>query len=804
MDKRLLNFLLVSMLLFIGYMELMKLWMPPPEDLADAAQEQPVAEQVDEDPVVPNVNVDNDVVEAEADPAADDAVPAPELPPAEQKWFTVGSLDPTSGYRMLVTFNSRGAAVERIELNDPHYSDLQDKTAYIGHLACTQGTLGAKVNVVGDGTPAAKAGIQVGDEITSIGEDAVNSATSVDLALQKFRYGDDVAVTLQRGGQSLSLTVTSTRRPLEVIRPELVPEAEEDEANPNVGKPQPLSYLVGIFRLGLVRADIQEDELGKIPSLRNDQWYSSTEEKNGDTVIEFRMPVSNAQLNELGIQGDAAFEVVKRFWLPRRSDAEEDAEAETARDYHLRFDIEFVNRGSTQLEIGYRVDGPTGLPLEGWWYSYKTHPTAWGGAGVRDIVWKSDVEDHKMYTNPSITKHAQKNADRPKMVVVESQQKLKYLGVDAQYFNSSLLAATNPAGANQATVMDKVEVFPLSGVDKRKATRTPVTFRADSSPLLLPANATNTQQFEIFAGPKHPDVLLQYGLEQCIVYGWFKFFAKVMASLLHLLHGVVGNYGISIILLTMLVRGCMFPIGRQQAKSAKKMQELAPEIKKIKEKYPNDAEKATKAQQELFRKHNYNPLVGCLPMFIQLPIFIGLYRALSVDIELRQTPLLRGLEWCSNLAAPDMLFQWNHLIPIEGLTGYTGFLGPYFNLLPVISTCLFLVHQQLFTPPPADEQQEMQQKIMKFMMIFMLVLFFRVPAGLCIYFITSSLWALGERLMLPKDDKKPAGAGDSAADAKQEEKPSVLAEAKQRILNRDKPAKESVADRKKRRKKTRK
>jgi YidC/Oxa1 family membrane protein insertase len=141
-------------------------------------------------------------------------------------------------------------------------------------------------------------------------------------------------------------------------------------------------------------------------------------------------------------------------------------------------------------------------------------------------------------------------------------------------------------------------------------------------------------------------------------------------------------------------------------------------------------------------------------MFLQLPIFIGLYRALSVDIELRQTPLISGLEWCSNLAAPDMLWRWDSTITINALTGYTGFLGPYLNLLPMISTGLFLVHQQLFTPPPTDEQQEMQQKVMKFMMLFMLVLFFKVPAGLCLYFITSSLWALAERVLLPKDKKK--------------------------------------------------
>ena len=89
------------------------------------------------------------------------------------------------------------------------------------------------------------------------------------------------------------------------------------------------------------------------------------------------------------------------------------------------------------------------------------------------------------------------------------------------------------------------------------------------------------------------------------------------------------------------------------------MQLLQPEIKKIQEKHKNNAEARTKAQQELFRKHNYNPLSGCLPIFIQMPVFIGLYRSLMVAIELRDAPLIsNSIRWCSNLAAPDMLFDW--------------------------------------------------------------------------------------------------------------------------------------------------
>ena len=114
------------------------------------------------------------------------------------------------------------------------------------------------------------------------------------------------------------------------------------------------------------------------------------------------------------------------------------------------------------------------------------------------------------------------------------------------------------------------------------------------------------------------------------------------------------------------------------------MQELAPEIKAIKEKYKNDLEKQAQAQRELWKKHNFNPLGGCWLMFLQLPIFIGLYRSLSVDIELRQAPLIPGLDWCSNLAAPDMFWHWE-TPSLAFITGQTGWLGPYLNILPIVT-----------------------------------------------------------------------------------------------------------------------
>jgi YidC/Oxa1 family membrane protein insertase len=239
-----------------------------------------------------------------------------------------------------------------------------------------------------------------------------------------------------------------------------------------------------------------------------------------------------------------------------------------------------------------------------------------------------------------------------------------------------------------------------------------------------------------------------------------------MLAVLHGFYFVVRNYGIAIIMLTVLVRGLMFPISRKQAIGAQKMQELQPQIKALTEKYKSNPQERQRAQMELFRKHNYNPLAGCLPTFLQLPIFVGLYRSLMVDVELRDAPLIsQAVRWCSNLAAPDMLIYWGNLMPefVNKGQGFFG-LGPYFNIFPIFTIILFIWQQKMFMPPAADEQTAMQQKMMQYMMIFMGLMFFKVASGLCLYFIASSLWGITERKLLPKT--LPKGAAGSEMDKK--------------------------------------
>jgi YidC/Oxa1 family membrane protein insertase len=198
----------------------------------------------------------------------------------------------------------------------------------------------------------------------------------------------------------------------------------------------------------------------------------------------------------------------------------------------------------------------------------------------------------------------------------------------------------------------------------------------------------------------------------------------------------------------------MFPLSRKQAIAAKKMQELQPLMKELQEKYKDDKERATKETFALYKKHGVNPVSGCLPALIQLPIFVGLWQALNNSVHLRHASFL----YIRDLAAPDMLFRFPTELP---------FVGEYFNLLPFLVVALMLVQTKLFSPPATTPEAEAQQKMMKYMMIFMAFMFYKVPSGLGIYFITSSLWQISERLLLPKltkTDLRTAAAPDEGKD----------------------------------------
>jgi YidC/Oxa1 family membrane protein insertase len=463
--------------------------------------------------------------------------------------------------------------------------------------------------------------------------------------------------------------------------------------------------------------------------------------------------------------------VTKRYRLARLTD--KTREAVDAPAYHLTLEVTIADLSggddAAARRVAYRLDGPTGLPVEGWWYPNKTS-REWSAAGLRDVVCRFFDAKPQQRGATAIAAGDAEPFD---------SGTLAYMGVDSSYFAAALIPELeDPAETWIATARAIVAGTPPESRNRRFAN---ISCRLTSEPVSIQAGGELKHVYTVFVGPKRPSLLANYiaaedpaySLSDFVYYGWFGGVAKAMVGLLHIFYGFVGNYGIAIIMLTVLVRGCMFPVSRGQARSMAKLQELRPEMERIKERYKGDQQKQAQEMQKLYRKHNVNPLGGCLPMLIQLPIFVGLWRGLSVDVELRQAPLFgQAVHWCSNLAGPDMFWNWSSIMPDFVTRGGSVFaLGPYLNLLPLVTVGLFLWQQKMFMPPPANEQAAMQQKIMKYMMIFMGILFYKVPSGLCLYSIASSLWGIGERKLFPPPTASTTAgastpAGDGAATTK--------------------------------------
>lgn len=797
MERRLVLCLVLSAAIMLGWSVLFQPKRPVRPKAVDAVAAKNDAKPGDKDDVKKKLPADDQKTAKTETPSTDKSAtqkpdaksakkPAatPEMLAADdskepEQWITLGSVDPNSPYRMLVTLTNRGAAVARIELNGPDggrlghtYCDIDDRDGYLGHVVMDALAIGdgCLVQVVGAGTPAAQAGIIPGDRILSIAGKNVVGQESLKSALRGTKPGKKVRVVVARDGRELTLPVTLSRRPLEVIQPENSDplsmlltlqqfddrrisdeEAKDEELRASEKKHDPARAENDAETKERLHRESIHRELKGV-NLRTANWkVAKTAEK--DTVKFVRT------LPGLGLEITKTYRVVA---VPKASQENNDYPA-----YHLEFEISIANieekkEGGAEPKthrVAYRLDGPNGLPTEGAWYT--TRVTRSGGSGIRDFVISSggvpDTLGAMTIADPTAKPHLPWKDDS-----------MTYVGIDALYFSAVLMPERkDPAKA----WFEEIKPIYVGKVNPQRTNMTNTSCRLVSKETVLkPGDAPLTHKFKLFAGPKKPTVLEPYTLSDLVYFGWpiFAVVAVPLTKILHIFYAVVPNYGIAIILLTILVRGCMFPMSKKQALGALKMQVLQPEIKKLQEKHKNSPEARAKAQQELFQRHNYNPLSGCLPIFIQMPIFIGLYRSLMVAIELRDAPLLsHSIRWCSNLAAPDMLYDWSKFMPPwfnEGLGMFA--LGPYFNLLPILTIILFIWQQKVMMPPAADEQAAMQQKMMKYMMIFMGLMFFKVASGLCIYFIASSLWGMGERQFLPKVTPIASGTPETRADVK--------------------------------------
>ena len=244
--------------------------------------------------------------------------------------------------------------------------------------------------------------------------------------------------------------------------------------------------------------------------------------------------------------------------------------------------------------------------------------------------------------------------------------------------------------------------------------------------------------FTFYMGPKSQKVLGKYdnGLKNAINFGFFNVIAKPLLITMNMIYSVIPNYGVAIILLTVLIKLIFWPLGTKSYKSMNKMKKVQPLMMEIREKYKNDKQKMNQETMALYKTYKVNPASGCLPLVVQMPIFFALYRMLYQAIELRHAPFVG---WMSDLSAPDRLFEFNFAIPMmqapHGIPMLTLLMGASFLL------------QQKMTPTAGDP---MQAKMMMLMPIFMTVLFINFPAGLVLYMFVNNIISMGQQYYIQK------------------------------------------------------
>ncbi len=245
--------------------------------------------------------------------------------------------------------------------------------------------------------------------------------------------------------------------------------------------------------------------------------------------------------------------------------------------------------------------------------------------------------------------------------------------------------------------------------------------------------------YTLFFGPKRMADLKTVGrnLEQAVHFGFFDIIAKPCLWLMNLIHDrVIPNYGVCIIILTILFKIIFWPLGTKSYKSMAEMKKLQPLMEEIRKKYKEDKKKMNEEIMGLYRTYKVNPMSGCLPMLVQIPVFIAFYRMLYGAIELRHAPFAL---WINDLSSPDRLFHFGFSIPL---------MAPPAGI-PVLTIIMgaTMVLQQKLSPPPGDPAQA---KMMMLLPIIFTVIFINFPSGLVLYWLVNNILSIAQQYYITK------------------------------------------------------
>jgi YidC/Oxa1 family membrane protein insertase len=300
--------------------------------------------------------------------------------------------------------------------------------------------------------------------------------------------------------------------------------------------------------------------------------------------------------------------------------------------------------------------------------------------------------------------------------------KIIWIALQSRYFMTGLI----PLKEEDASL--RLAVLPGNVVEAQY----------DSPEQVFAPNSRQSFEYLLFFGPKDMNAVLPAGhqLERVVDFGMFDILAKPCLWLLNYIYGVIPNYGVAIIILTILSKIILWPLGTKSYKSMSQMKKLQPLIQEIREKYKNDRKKMNEEVMRLHKTYSINPVGGCLPMILQIPVFFALYRMLDLAIELRHAHFLW---WINDLSAPDRLFNFDFSIP---------FMDPPFGI-PVLTVVMgaTMFWQQKMSPPAGDPTQA---KMMLMMPVVFTFIFINFSAGLVLYWLVNNVLSIAQQSYIQK------------------------------------------------------
>ena len=298
-----------------------------------------------------------------------------------------------------------------------------------------------------------------------------------------------------------------------------------------------------------------------------------------------------------------------------------------------------------------------------------------------------------------------------------------WVAYEDEYFMGAIVPDEQEGGSFKGTLLP-------SGVVGATYTAPPVT--------LYPRGQASSR-FTLYLGPRELNLLRQFGkqLDLALNFGFFDIIARPMLYALRFFYDYVKNYGISIIIITILIKIIFWPLTHKSYKSMKEMQKLQPLMKKIREKYKHDKQQMNKEMMALYKTYKVNPMGGCLPMAIQIPVFIALYNLFGKAIELRHAPFML---WINDLSVPDRLFQFPVEIPLMS--------PPYgIPVLTLLMGATMYITQKM---TPMTMGDPTQAKIMQFLPLFFTFIFINFPSGLVLYWLVNNILQIGQQYWIKK------------------------------------------------------